>query len=376
MGKKKECAKVKKILDENPQVKFQGTKTLFWHTTYGDVAINERTFIINGQLVRPFSTSAEVACRSYSPLLQRRITDFGSDKSFGKAVEKMNEHYGIVVPESSIRLITQKHGENLEASDTVVSEHTGIGVTQVVVQTDGCMIPKVEFTPTEEQSDKRKTRTVAWKEVRLSLGYVPGMIKPVFEATSGTPDDVGQQLLSCANQMGCGKKTQIHGVGDGATWIAEQIENTFGSNSSYLIDFYHLCEYFYPAAKACSDEPDSWYKQIKELMLDGKVSLVLQMLLPYIEAPEIKDENAPVRKCYRYIKNRPKQFNYPQAIEKGLPIGSGKIESANSYVIQERMKIAGAWWKVENINKMLSLLTCRQNGKWEKYWEKTVKVAA
>ena len=135
MGKKKECAKVKKILDENPQVKFQGTKTLFWHTTYGDVAINERTFIINGQLVRPFSTSAEVACRSYSPLLQRRISDFGSDKSFGKAVEKMNEHYGIVVPESSIRLITQKHGENLEASDTVVSEHTGVRVTQVVVQT-------------------------------------------------------------------------------------------------------------------------------------------------------------------------------------------------------------------------------------------------
>lgn len=376
MGKKKECAKVKKILDENPQVKFQGTKTLFWHTTYGDVAINERTFIINGQLVRPFSTSAEVACRSYSPLLQRRITDFGSDKSFGKAVEKMNEHYGIVVPESSIRLITQKHGENLDASDTVVSEHTGIGVTQVVVQTDGCMIPKVEFTPTEEQSDKRKTRTVAWKEVRLSLGYVPGMIKPVFEATSGTPDDVGQQLLSCAKQVGCGKKTQIHGVGDGATWIAEQIENTFGSNSSYLIDFYHLCEYFHPAAKACSDEPDSWYKQIKELMLDGKISLVLQMLLPYIEAPDIKDENAPVRKCYRYIKNRPKQFNYPQAIEKGLPIGSGKIESANSYVVQDRMKIAGAWWKVENINKMLSLLTCRQNGKWEEYWEKIVKVAA
>lgn len=376
MGKKKECTKVKKILDKNPQVKFQGTKTVFWHTTYGDVAINERTFILNGQLVRPFSTSADVACRSYSPLLQRRITDFGSDHSFGKAAKKMHEHYGIVVPESSIRIITQKHGKNLEASDTVVSEHTGIGVTQVVVQTDGCMIPKVEFTPTEEQSDKRKTRTVAWKEVRLSLAYVPGMITPVFEATSGTPDDVGQQLLSCANQVGYGKKTQIHGIGDGATWIAEQIDNTFGNNGSYLIDFYHLCEYFYPAAKACSNEPDNWYKQIKKWMLDGKKSFALQMLLPYIEAPEIKDENAPVRKCYRYIKNRPEQFNYPQAIEKELPIGSGKIESANSYVIQKRMKIAGAWWKVENINKMLSLLTCRQNGKWEEYWGKIVKVAA
>ena len=110
-------------------------------------------------------------------------------------------------------------------------------------------------------------------------------------------------------------------------------------------------------------------------MLDGKVNDVLQELLPYIEPPDIKDEQAPVRKCFRYIKNRPGQFNYPQAIEKGLPIGSGKIESANSYVVQARMKIPGAWWKVENINKMLVLLTCKQNGKWSEYWEKELKVA-
>ena len=78
----------------------------------------------------------------------------------------------------------------------------------------------------------------------------------------------------------------------------------------------------------------------------------------------------------RYLfNNKIEQFNYPQAIEKGLPIGSGKIESANSYVVQARMKITGAWWKVENIDKILSLLTCKQNGKWNKYWQNIQKVA-
>jgi hypothetical protein len=376
MGKKKEFATVKNILEESPQSKFQETKKVFWHTTLGDVSVNEQTFIINGKLVRPFSHSANVTCRSYSLLLQRRITDFGSDASFGKAVEKMNEHYGLTVPESSIRLMTQRHGDNLlDISQDSSLDNEDKGVPEAVVQTDGCMIPKVEFTPTEDEQDLRKTRTVAWKEVRLSLSYVPGMVKPVFEATSGTPEDVGQQLLSCANQVGYGQKTEIHGVGDGARWIAEQVETIFGNNGNYLIDFYHLCEYFYPAAEACSDEPDHWYKQIKQLMLDGKVNDVLQELLPYIEPPELKDEQAPVRKCFRYIKNRPGQFNYPQAIEKGLPIGSGKIESANSYVVQARMKIPGAWWKVENINKMLVLLTCKQNGKWGEYWEKEQNVA-
>ena len=375
MGKKKELEQVEETLNKEPLAKFQETKELHWHTTFGDVSVSERTFIIKGKFVRPFSDSANVTCRSYSPLLQRRITDFGSDVSFGKAIEKINEHYGLIIPESSIRLITQKHGKNLlEIPQENSLNKTTVGVVQAVVQTDGCMIPKVEFTPTEEGQDLRKTRTVAWKEVRLSLGYIPGMIKPVFEATSGTPDDVGQQLLICANQVGYGTKTQIHGVGDGAKWIAEQIENTFGSNGNYLIDFYHLCEYFYPAAKVCSAEPDSWYKRVKTLMLDGKLSSVLQELLPHIESPDIEDEQAPVRKCFRYIKNRPGQFNYPQAIEKGLPIGSGKIESANSYVVQARMKITGAWWKVENINKMLALLTCKQNEKWDDYWNNILKV--
>jgi hypothetical protein len=37
-------------------------------------------------------------------------------------------------------------------------------------------------------------------------------------------------------------------------------------------------------------------------------------------------------------------------------------------VIQHRLKIAGAWWKTENAEKMLALRVMRANGDWEKYW--------
>ena len=104
-------------------------------------------------------------------------------------------------------------------------------------------------------------------------------------------------------------------------------------------------------------------------MKAGQVITVLESLLPYIEAPEIEDKNAPVRACYRYIHNRPGQFDYPRALAEELPIGSGKIESAHRYVIQERMKIPGAWWKIDNADKMLALRTLRANGNWEKYWQ-------
>ncbi len=76
--------------------------------------------------------------------------------------------------------------------------------------------------------------------------------------------------------------------------------------------------------------------------------------------------DAPVRACHRYLRNRPEQFDYPKALQAGLPIGSGEIESAHRHVIQQRLKIPGAWWKIDNADKMLAL---RANRNWENYWD-------
>ena len=55
------------------------------------------------------------------------------------------------------------------------------------------------------------------------------------------------------------------------------------------------------------------------------------------------------------------QFNYQDAIKDDLPIGSGIIESAHGYVIQERLKLYGCWWKLENAMTMLALRVLRAN---------------
>ena len=83
-----------------------------------------------------------------------------------------------------------------------------------------------------------------------------------------------------------------------------------------------------------------------------------------------------MRNCFNYISNRLRQFDYKDALEKKLPIGSGEIESAHRYVIQQRLKIPGAWWKEENANNMLALRTVRANEDWEDYWKKYTKKAA
>ena len=63
---------------------------------------------------RPFSEAAGVNTRGYSKALQRVICDFGADHAFGQVNIKLNEHYGIEVPESTARMITEHHGAKMK----------------------------------------------------------------------------------------------------------------------------------------------------------------------------------------------------------------------------------------------------------------------
>ncbi|MGK5095396.1 UPF0236 family protein [Deltaproteobacteria bacterium TL4] len=166
------------------------------------------------------------------------------------------------------------------------------------------------------------------------------------------------EWLNVGIEMGFGEDTKVHGIGDGAPWIANQLKLQFGENSRYLIDFYHLCEYLDAAAKVCAnDEKDSWVENQKKLLKSNGSAVVLDNLLPYLEPLTISDEKTPVRACYRYIFNRPEQFHYQEALEENLPIGSGEIESSHRYIIQDRMKLPGAWWEVNNAKKNVGLET-------------------
>ncbi|MFI3135227.1 MAG: UPF0236 family protein [Methylococcaceae bacterium] len=221
-----------------------------------------------------------------------------------------------------------------------------------------------------DEGDKRKNKKLQWSEARLALVHEQGSVTPKFEATfGGSVDDAGLALLNCAIAAGFGTNTHVHGVGDGAPWIADQTKAKFGAQSSYLVDFFHVCEYLAAASKTCApDNHKVWTETQKNLLKKNDHTIVIKHLAEYLEAEDVQSEKAPVRACYRYLSNRIDQLDYKGALEKGLPIGSGEIESAHRYVIQQRLKLAGAWWKAANVQPMLALRVVRANGDWEKYW--------
>lgn len=319
-------------------------------------------------MVVPFTQAAEVECRDYSILLERAIVDFGADTSFGQAAEKFKEHYGISVSEKAVQIITKKHAKAcyaMQEQDTdLPRKNTALCL---IGEMDGAMIPVVIFE-NNGNLDKRKWRKAGWKEARLSVARGDKSLTKIFLATMGSTERAGDLLGRCAKRLGYGEQTKMHCLGDGAIWIQEQVERVFGTQGNYLVDFFHLSEYLSGASEECCEqETKEWLKKRQEEMKEGLIGAVVARLKQHEKTKGVNSDGQ-VRKCLRYIENRPGQFKYKEALEAELPIGSGEIESGNRSVVQKRLKIPGAWWKPETAEYMLSLRCMRMNGDWERYW--------
>jgi hypothetical protein len=93
-------------------------------------------------------------------------------------------------------------------------------------------------------------------------------VTPIFGATLGSVEEAEERLAVCAQAAGAGSQTRIHGVGDGAVWITEQMEALFGTQAQYLVDFCHLCDYLSAAGEVIAandklarmEEKKDWLK--------------------------------------------------------------------------------------------------------------------
>jgi len=277
------------------------------------------------------------------------------------------------MPVSTIRLTTERHAQCLFEYEVAREIHaeSAAGLT-FIGEMDGSMVPVVEVA--EGPGDKRKGKALVWKEARLCMAHAQGSATPVFGGHfAGGVEESGRQWERCAAKAGFGPDSHLHAVGDGAPWIANQVAARFGKQGAYLVDFFHACEYLGAAASACAaNDAGAWMETQKGRLKANQAGAVLEALAPHLEA----GYEGPVADCDRYLRNRLTQLDYQGALAKGLPIGSGEIESAHRYVIQERLKLPGAWWTPTNVEAMLALRLSRANREYDDYWRGVERQAA
>ena len=315
-----------------------------------------------GQVLRPFCIRAGVAARGSSRRLQQVLVDFGAEESFARAAQRVQEHYGVEVAEGRVRQQTLTHGARMSA---LVAPRPHAAATTLITQMDGSLIPIV--VPPESGVDRRKGKQLCWREVRLCLARPHESATACYGATLGSVGVAGALWRQTAQAAGLGVRTQVHGVGDGAEWITHQFAQQFAGQGKYLVDFWHVSEYLGAAAAVIAPpKAEPWRRRQQGRLLENKVDGVLRALVPHLEAAT--QVEAPVRAAHRYLQGRREQLDYAGARAAGLPIGSGEIESGHRHVIQQRLKLAGGWWKQNNAEAMLGLRVARANQLWNSYW--------
>lgn len=335
-----------------------------WQTIFGRVELEEQVLRLGrrGVRLRPFCLKAQVEPEGYSRALERALSDFGAEESFGRAAARVKEHYRIEVSSSAIRRITYQHARQIQSRQPAPATRPA---RVLITQIDGSMVPLVKAG---QKGDRRKGKTTFWSEARLCCARAEDQMSRVYGATLGSLETVSLLWQQTAQWGGLNEKTFVHGIGDGAPWIVEKFKDNFASQGKYLIDFYHVSEYLGAAALkiAGARQATRWLQKQKSRLMTGQARKILRTLEPHREIAGATE--TPVEDASRYIRQRLQHLHYAQARKANLPIGSGEVESAHRHVIQHRLKLAGAWWQQTNAQAMLGLRVARANNCWNTYW--------
>ena len=134
--------------------------------------------------------------------MQRVITGFGADHAFGRVPKKLQEHYGIGLSVSTVRAVTEHHAGQIYQAEKRITDQPQADRCKILIgEIDGSMIPIVKID--EEAEDKRKNKTLQWKEARLCLAHKAGSTTLTFGATfSGTVTDCRTTALSLCRSSG------------------------------------------------------------------------------------------------------------------------------------------------------------------------------
>ena len=169
--------------------------------------------------------------------LQCALSDFGLERCFAGAVEGLKEHYGFTLPVSTASKITLEHASQIATQLDKRESALRLpaqGAQTIIAQADGSFVPIVSTDG--RHADKRKNRDMHYQESRLCACQTKGSSQIRYEATFEDVNEVGMLWAQCAKAAGRGLNTQIHCIGDGASWNASQVQAHL-KPKRYLVDF-------------------------------------------------------------------------------------------------------------------------------------------
>jgi hypothetical protein len=140
-----------------------------------------------------------------------------------------------------------------------------------------------------------------------------------------------------------------------------------------LVDVIHVLEYLWKAAlplhPGARDQAERWVTEHLKSLLEGDSRNVAAGIRRSATLRGLSAEKrAAVDDCADYLRDYAPYLRYAEALAAGYPIATGVIEGACRHLVQDRMDITGARWRLLSAEAVLRLRALQSSGDWEEYW--------
>jgi hypothetical protein len=388
-------------------------------TVFGTVEVGRTGYSAAGKKssLHPLDAALNLPDEKYSLEVRRRVAIEASKASFDEGVETLEKFTGAHVPKRQFEQLTIRAARDFEAfyaerqksacadqqTDSIlVLTVDGKGVTMLdqdlreptrraAAERENnftsrlgrgrrlnakrmasvAAIYAVEpFVRTPEQVlPEQKPQEVAirprpeHKRVWASLARSPQEVITAMFEEAVYRDPKGQK---CWVALVDGNETQIR--------LVEQLAKERNLTVPIVVDFIHVAEYVWEAAKALfpddKKKQDSWVLKHMREILRGKATNVAAGIRRSATFRKMgSEERKHVDACANYLHKYEPYLHYERALKKGLPIATGVIEGACGYLVEARMNRSGASWSLTGAEAVLRLRALRASGDFDQYWE-------
>lgn len=243
------------------------------------------------------------------------------------------------------------------------------------------------------QSKKQKRRfQTEWREPKQIIvfemdeqGRMKKGTRPILDGTFAGPDEIMEVLTMRLHQLGAAQAQVVAFRADGAPWIWDRLDwvikrlGLCAQQVSKGLDWCHAVHHISLALEALLEETERRrvFKKLRKWLKSGRWSKVVDDLMQRAGDADLP-EKSPVWTAIAYLDRHGEDghLEYATYRRRGLPLGSGAIESAIRRVINLRLKGNSIFWAEENAEAMLVLRGLVLSGRWNDVFAKITQSLA
>ena len=247
-------------------------------------------------------------------------------------------------------------------------------VTTLYIGADGAMVPLVGDGIVEYKENKLgivfNNNDIVYKTTKKGKIYSRIEKKRLVSSLADGVESFKKMLFSAAIEKGYYAAKEVIFLSDGAIWL-EKCKAEYFPKAIKILDWYHATEHLWMTAHALFGEKNEkacsiWVTPYEEMLWNGKVEEVIAMIQAEIFANK---NQQPLIELHGYYFSNKDNMKYDLYRNNGWFIGSGFIESANKYIVTQRLKQSGMKWTKESANAVIWVRCKYYEKEWDSFWE-------